>query len=80
MKRFSVYLRVTAEQVQAEHMYVTAPSAVVAVQSAMTVRRLSFVHHALAFDVASGGLGESVTLIDFVYRPTLLVRPRKAVR
>ena len=77
MKRFSVYLRVTEEQTQATHTYVTAPSAVAAIQAQMRVQNVRFVHHALAF-IAGDGLGESATLMHYVYVPPVPVR--KAVR
>ena len=78
MKRYSVYLRVAEEQTQATHTYVTAPSAIAAIQAQMLVQKVHYVHHALAF-LAGDGLGESATLMHYVYVPS--VRPaRKAVR
>ena len=66
MKRFSVYVKLTAESV-ASHSYVTAPTAIAAIQAQMVVQKVRFVHHALAFEAGTDGKGESATLIDFVY-------------
>lgn len=76
MKRFSVYLRVTAEQKQVWHTSVTAPTAIVAIQSAMLIHKVRFVRYALSL-VDGDGTGESATLVDFAYVPT---PARKAVR
>lgn len=78
MKRFSVYLKSTTESV-ASHSYVTAPTAIAAIQAEMLVLKLRFVHHALAYEAGTDGKGESATLIDFVYVPPV-GSARKAVR
>ncbi len=77
MKQFSVYLRVTQEQKPVWHTYVTAPTAITAIQSAMLIHKVRFVRYALAMVDGEGGQGESATLIDFAYAP---VPARKVVR
>ena len=79
LKRYSVYLRVTEEQMQSTHNYVTAPTAIAAIQSEMLVQKVRFVHYALAFLSDNGGGGESATLIDFAYVPSAPA-PRRVVR
>lgn len=78
MKRFSVYLRVSEEQTQATHTYVTAPSSIAAIQAQMGVQNVRYVHYALAL-LAGDGLGESATLMQYVYVPPARLT-RKAVR
>ena len=47
MKQFSVYLRVTEEQKSVWHTYVTAPTAIAAIQCAMLTHKVRFVHYGL---------------------------------
>lgn len=77
MKQFSVYIRVTQEQARTWHTYVTAPTAITAIQSAMLIHKVRFVRYALALADDEGGTGESATLIDFAYVST---PARKVVR
>ncbi len=70
MKHFSVYLRVTEEQKPVWHTYVTAPTAIAAIQSAMLIHHVQFVHYGLSLVDGAGGKGESATLIDFAYVPS----------
>ena len=79
MKQFSVYLRVTEEQKPVWHTYVTAPTAIAAIQCAMLTHKVRFVHYALSLVDGAGGKGESATLIDFVYVPPV-GSARKVVR
>ncbi|GAC1680939.1 MAG: hypothetical protein NVS9B9_31890 [Ktedonobacteraceae bacterium] len=78
MKQFSVYLRVTKEQKPVWHTYVTAPTAIAAIQSAMLIHNVQFVHYGLSLLDGAEGKGESATLIDFVYVP--IRSARKVVR
>ena len=56
MKRFNVYLRVSAEQ-KVSHTYVTAPTAIVAIQAEMLVQKVNFVEYVLAFLADYDGKG-----------------------
>ncbi len=49
MKRFSVYVRVSEEQTQATHTYVTAPSAIAAIQAQMVLQKFGMCTMLLPF-------------------------------
>ena len=58
------------EESRVVESYVTAPTAIAAIQSAMAVRRLSFVYFASAFvrDVEQVRQGESVRVTNYTSR------------
>ena len=77
MKRFKVFLRLV-EGGPTLLSFVTAPTAIAAIQAEMVVKQVRFAPYALAFESGKGGKGESATLTEYVYVPAHPAR--KAVR